>query len=216
MPFGTTGSRPVLPKMCTPGGPSEQGCKRASATIKQPGKVASLHPSAVFFPPSNFSQVYSGRGCSCAVAFFLSNLLTFPIRLAKSFCWNSTTVSESFACLYNGSDTAQWVKMKNKWLIWRLLLGKKDSGKESFIWGNAAVVEEQSQDDALFCVVPANPQRRPLSSSVSAGAAGWGEKRLRVASCWPSFCFRPRAAVSPRYTLSSHITDLTPTQHSWG
>lgn len=70
----------------------------------------------------------------------------------------------------------------------------------------------QSQDDALFSVLPGNSRRRPLSSSVSPGAAGWEENRLRVASCWPSFCFRRRAAVSPHHPLGSHITDLTQAQ----
>lgn len=217
--FGAAGSGLVLPEMCTPGGSSEQGCKRASATIKQPGKLASLHPSACFFS-SNFSQVRSGRGCSYTVAFSLSNLLAFPVRSAKSFCCNAATVSESSARLYHASNTDQWIKNEEWMGYWETSAEKKDTRKEScthfVIWINVALWEEQSEDDALFSVVSVNSRHHPLSSSVSPGAAGWGEKRLRLASCWPSFCFRPRAAVSPCYTLSSHNTHLTPKQHCCG
>lgn len=216
--FGATGSRSVLPKMCTPGGSSEQGCKRASATIKQPGKVASLHLSASFFS-SNFSQVRSGRGCSCTVAFSLSNLLAFPVRLAKSFCCNSATVSESSHAFITPATRISDLKWRMNGLLGDLLGKKKKNTKKEtctyfVMWMNVAVWEEQHEDDALFSVVCVNSRRRPLSSSVSPGAAGWGEKRLRLASCWPSFCFRPRATVSPPYSLSSHINRLTPEQRS--
>lgn len=216
--FGAAGSGSVLPEMCTPGGSSEQGCKRASATIKQAGKVASLHPSACFFS-SNFSQVRSGRGCSYTVAFSLSNLLAFSRRQSHFVVMLLLSLSPPHAFITPATRISE-LKMKNEWVIGRILLKKKDTRKEScthvVIWMNVAVWEEQSEDDALFSIVSVNSRHHPLSSSVSPGAAGWGEKRLRLASCWPSFCFRPRAAVSPCYTLSSHNTHLTPKQHCCG
>lgn len=161
-------ARLVLPEICSPGGSSEQGRKWASATIKHPGKCASLRQSAwfffggcfwFFFCPLISPKCVQGETAPAAVAaaVFLDNLAAFsasrthPPPSERFLPWNRRTVHCSPLCLVT----------------------------------HAA----------------------PLSSPVSPGAAGWEENRLRVASCWPSFCYTPRSAVSPDHAPSSRITD---------